>query len=115
MAVLTEAFGGTGQPLPGQGSVAIWYMEQGFQTTVDPAKAALYHGVETDRQALPAWVGAHDRRRRPTARAPDQATQLTDALQRRLLPARRSPRSSTSSSPTRPTSAAGSPGCSGPT
>ena len=38
-------------------------MEQGFQTTVDPAKAALYHGTETDRQALPpAWVSAHDRR-----------------------------------------------------
>jgi hypothetical protein len=25
--------------------VAIWYMEQGFQTTVDAAKASLYRGV----------------------------------------------------------------------
>ena len=79
MSVLGEAFGGTGQPLPGQGRVSIWYMEQGFQTAVDPAKAGLYHGTETDRRALPAWLG----RTLATVTegpAPDQATQLTDAL-----------------------------------
>jgi hypothetical protein len=80
MKVLAQAFGGTGQPLPGQGRVSIWYMEQGFQTTVDPAKASLYHGTETDRQLLPPWIA------RATASAgagpaPDQATQLTDAIQ----------------------------------
>jgi hypothetical protein len=79
MAVLTEAFGGTHQPLPGQGRVSIWYMEQGFQTTIDPAKASLYRGTENVRDALPAWVT------RTTAAsfggtAPDQATQLADAL-----------------------------------
>ncbi len=80
MGVLTEAFGGTGQLLPGQGRVSIWYMEQGFQTTIDPAKAALYHGRETEEHLLPPWVvgsgaGALG------APAPDQATQLRDALE----------------------------------
>jgi hypothetical protein len=79
MAVLTEAFGGTGQPLPGRGRVSIWYMEQGFQTTIDPGKASLYHGTENDRNALPPWLS------RTTAGTfdgvtDDQATQLTDAL-----------------------------------
>ena len=113
MAVLQEAFGGTGQPLPGQGSVSIWYMEQGFQTTIDPAKTGLYRGTETDRQALPAWLGTRARRaptgRRPTRRrsSPTRSTSPTAS------PA--SPRSSTSSSPTSRTSPAGSPACSGPT
>ncbi len=80
MNVLEQAFGGTGQPIPGQKRVAIWYMEQGFQTTPDPAKAALYHGVENDRQALPAWV-AKTSAATTTGPAPDQATQLSDALQ----------------------------------
>ena len=82
MSVLTEAFGGTAQPLPGQKGVAIWYMEQGFQTAVDPAKAGLYRGSR-DRSATrfpPGWRGRPRRssRLRP---APDQATQLSDALQ----------------------------------
>jgi hypothetical protein len=79
MGVLTDAFDGTGQPLPGQGRVSIWYMELGFQTTIDPAKAALYRGAETDKHVLPASLS------RTTAgtavgRTADQATQLTDAL-----------------------------------
>jgi hypothetical protein len=79
MGVLAEAFGGTGQPLPGQSHVSIWYLEQGFQTTIDPAKASLYRGTENARGALPPWVtrttaGASD------GAAPDQATQVTDAL-----------------------------------
>ncbi len=79
MGVLAEAFGGTRQPLPGHGRVSIWYMEQGFQTAVDPAKALLYRGKENVLDALAPWV------RRTTAAsvegaAPDQATQLTDAL-----------------------------------
>jgi hypothetical protein len=81
MSVLTEAFGDTAQPLPGQKRVAIWYMEQGFQTTVDPAKAGLYRGSETDRQALPAWVARTTTSLIQAALAPDQATQLSDALQ----------------------------------
>jgi len=79
MALLQEAFGGTGQPLPGQGRVRIWYMEQGFQTFVDPAKASLYRGRETDRQVLPPFFALAART--TAGRAPDQATQLADALQ----------------------------------
>jgi hypothetical protein len=79
MGVLREAFGGTGQPVPGEGRVSIWYMEQGFQTAVDQAKAGLYHGTETDRRALPAWLG-RTLASAIAGPAPDQATQLTDAL-----------------------------------
>ena len=80
MDVLAEAFGGTAQPLPGQGRVRIWYMEQGFQTTIDPAKASLYQGTETDRHALPPWI-ARAVAGASAGPAPDQATQLTDALE----------------------------------
>jgi hypothetical protein len=81
MSVLQESFGGTGQPVPGQGRVSIWYMEQGFQTTVDPAKSGLYHGTETDRQPLPAFVArAVAEAKAADGPGPDQATQLADAL-----------------------------------
>jgi hypothetical protein len=79
MSVLQEAFGGTRQPLPGQGRVTVWYMEQGFQTTIDPAKSSFYHGKETDPQVLPPWV-ARTTAGSSDGLAPDQATQLTDAL-----------------------------------
>jgi hypothetical protein len=79
MAVLEQAFGGTGQPLPGQGRVSIWYMEQGFQTTVAPAKVALYHGHENDAHPLPPWV-VGSAAGTLAAAAPDQAAQLRDAL-----------------------------------
>ncbi len=80
MGVLSEAFDGTGQPLPGEGRVSIWYMEQGFQTEVEPAKSTLYHGRETAGQLLPPWLVT------PLGQtfgrfAPDQATQLRDALE----------------------------------
>jgi len=80
MTTLAGAFGGTAQPLPGQGRVAIWYMEQGFQTTVDPAKASFYRGVETIRDALPSWLTRTVAGASGLVAAPDQATQLTDAL-----------------------------------
>ena len=79
MATLTHAFGGTGQPLPGQRNVSIWYMEQGFQTTVEPAKASLYNGVETDGHTLPPTT-ARTTAGTSDGLAADQATQLTDAL-----------------------------------
>ena len=63
MAVLQEAFGGTGQPIPGQKRVSIWYMEQGFQTTIDPAKTALYRGTESIKQVLPPGSSSAPRRR----------------------------------------------------
>lgn len=77
IAALAEGFGGTAQPLPGQGVVSIWYLEQGFQTIVDPKKLHLYSGFETDRAALPPWSASGSAREGP---APDQATQLADAI-----------------------------------
>jgi hypothetical protein len=59
LASLRAGFAGTSQPLPGSGGVSIWYLEQGFQTTVDPAKASLYTGRETERHLLaPAAAAA---------------------------------------------------------
>jgi hypothetical protein len=44
---LRSAFTRTAQPLPtATGRVRIWYLETGFQTTVDPAKRTLYNGAE---------------------------------------------------------------------
>lgn len=81
LAALSDAFGGTGQPLPGVGGVSVWYLEDGFQTTIDPAKASLYRGSENDRSAL-APVDGRARTGSPaaTSPAPDQATQLADAI-----------------------------------
>lgn len=62
---LSDAFSGTGQPLPGVGGVTIWYLEDGFQTRVPAAEASAYTGQENDKLAI---------------RAPDQATQLSDAI-----------------------------------
>ncbi len=80
MRVLQEAFAGTAQPLPGQGRVSIWYMEQGFETAVDPAKTSLYKGRESDPHVLPPWVIGSAAGTLATP-APDQATQLRDALE----------------------------------
>ena len=74
---LEEAFRSTGQPLPGQGRVSIWYMEQGFQTTIDRAKQRFYTGRETDSFALPARSASAGSKQ---GLAPDQATQLVDAI-----------------------------------
>ena len=51
IAALQSAFGGTGQPVPGERGVTIWYMEDGFQTRITTARS-LYSGVETDRYAV---------------------------------------------------------------
>src|SRR5262249_48645689 len=71
MSVLSAAFAGTAQPLPGQSGVSIWYMEQGFQSAVPAAELPSYRGRETDRFALPAAPGGA---------GPDQATQIEDAV-----------------------------------
>jgi len=49
MRALHAAFDGTPQPVPGERGVTIWYMEDGFQTAVDPIRAGQYRGAETDR------------------------------------------------------------------
>lgn len=74
---LEDAFEGTAQALPGEGAVTIWYLEQGFQTAVEPGKRPSYTGRETDRFALPAWSLRAGSR---NGNAPDQATQLVDAI-----------------------------------
>jgi hypothetical protein len=51
VSVLGTAFGGTGQPLPGQNGVSIWYMEDGFQSRITTGRQ-LYTGAETDRYAV---------------------------------------------------------------
>jgi hypothetical protein len=81
-----DGFGGSPQPSPGRcvaGRCApIWYMEVGYQTTVDPARAALYGGAENAQHALPAAAGGDPPGSAPDERslAPDQATQLRDAV-----------------------------------
>jgi hypothetical protein len=70
MNVLHTAFDGTGQPVPGDRGVTIWYVEDGFQTVPPREKRHYYRGRENDRYALPAV--SND--------AVDQATQLRDAI-----------------------------------
>ncbi|HEU5211634.1 MAG TPA: hypothetical protein VFU10_02600, partial [Gaiellaceae bacterium] len=41
METLTRGFRGTAQPVPD-----VWYLEAGFETTIDPAKQSLYSGRE---------------------------------------------------------------------
>lgn len=65
MQVLNDAFRGTGQPTPGHLGVTIWYLEDGFQTSIDPSKASLYSGQENV----------------PVVDPRTQATQLTTALE----------------------------------
>jgi len=45
-SVLRVAFGGTAQPLPGEGGTTVWYLEHGVQSTVPPSKRGAYHGRE---------------------------------------------------------------------
>lgn len=75
------AFDGTAQPIPGDGGVSIWYLEAGYQTQVDPAHAAAYSGSENV-AALPADAGGEPDSPPPaeTSEAPDQATQIRDAI-----------------------------------
>ena len=54
---LHKAFDGTGQPVPGQGSVTVWYLEDGFQSS-PPDGRGLYTGTETDRRPVSEDVQA---------------------------------------------------------
>jgi len=75
------AFNGTGQPIPGQGGVTIWYTEVGFQTSVPAAKASLYSGTENV-ATVPDYAGGEPDSPPPaaTSPAPDQATQALDSI-----------------------------------
>ena len=77
LTAYNDAFAGTAQPPPGSGRVTIWYLEDGFQTTVPAAKRRFYHGTENDRAPVPPLApGASGSLRSER----DQATQLHDAL-----------------------------------
>jgi hypothetical protein len=81
MSVLAAAFGGTAQPLPGEGATTIWYLEDGFQTTIRPDKRWLYRGHETMGALPPALSPAESSSGSPTPQLADQATQLREALE----------------------------------
>jgi len=51
-AALRDAFKGTAQPLPGSGGVTIWYLEDGFQSSIPSGETGPYRGVENDRRAV---------------------------------------------------------------
>jgi hypothetical protein len=78
---LFQAFDGTGQPVPGEESVRIWYTESGFQTAVGAGKEAAYSGTENV-ATVPDWAGGEPDAPAPaeTSAAPDQATQALDAI-----------------------------------
>lgn len=84
MQALWDGFNGTGQPLPGDcrggRCTKIWYLEAGFQTSVDPARSAAYRGVENESHPLPDFGGGDPPVVDPATPAPDQATQLADAI-----------------------------------
>ncbi len=85
VAELQAGFGGTAQGVPGRPTgarvVPVWYMEAGFDTQPDPEKRHLYVNAEPT-AAIPDSVGAAPWTTLPDADspAPDQATQLRDAL-----------------------------------
>src|SRR5947209_13605806 len=59
MRVLSRAFGGTAQPLPGRRGVTIWYLEDGYQSSVADRRSA-YHGRENVAELLdPGFQGWH--------------------------------------------------------
>ena len=84
MQNLTTAFSGTAQPLPGQcfatRCVSIWYLEGGWQTQIDSHKAAIYAGSEVS-PVIPDFAGGElEWPPPPAGPAPDQATQVLDAV-----------------------------------
>jgi hypothetical protein len=81
MQALTDAFGGTAQPIPGQG-VPIWYLEVGFETHVPDDKLGAYTGNPDFQAPLPDLVPPDQEAAAAAPDAPgaDQATQVADAL-----------------------------------
>jgi hypothetical protein len=85
MSALSQAFQGTAQRIPGECSggscVSIWYLEAGYQTTIDPTKARAYTGFEPWQHLVPAVGGPPDPLEpAETSWAPNQATQIRDGI-----------------------------------
>jgi hypothetical protein len=78
---LDEAFGGTGQAVPGDCTTAgsscptVWYLEDGWQTIPDAAHAQYYTGSENDGHPLP------DRPVQGDPSAPTQSSQITAGVE----------------------------------
>jgi len=85
MTNLHTAFDGTAQPVPGEcvayRCVSIWYLEDGFQTSIDPPKQPLYTEAENV-LTIPDDAGGEPGSPPPpaTSPAPDQATQIIDSV-----------------------------------
>jgi hypothetical protein len=83
---LSAAFAGTAQPVPGrcvnEKCVPVWWLEAGYQTKPDKAKASLYTGFEISPRPLPDSTGEVTLEPVPDSNslAPDQATQIVSAL-----------------------------------
>ena len=79
---LWQAFNGTAQPIPGTAGVSIWYSEWGVQSAIPAAKAPLYSGTENV-PVVPEQAGGDPVSPPPpaTSPAPDQATQVLDAVE----------------------------------
>ena len=81
MAALSTAFRGTSQPVPGTQGVTIWYLETGFQTTIESEKQSLYQGAENDAHPLaPTRTGSDQGVSNAASPGWDQATQLANAI-----------------------------------
>ena len=78
MQALGNAFRGTAQPVPGQGSTRIWYLAQGYQTTPDAGRTG-FTGTETDPDPLPSW-SPQEASDQATGPGLDQPMQLEDAI-----------------------------------
>jgi hypothetical protein len=82
----SAAFAGTAQPVPGrcvgEKCVPVWWLEAGYQTRPDKAKASLYTGFEVSPRPLPDTTGdvVLDPLPDSNSLAPDQATQIVSAL-----------------------------------
>jgi hypothetical protein len=79
--VLRDEFLGTAQPVPGNG-LSIWYLEDGYQTTINGAKLPFYSGYENWPHTIPDYAGSEPEWPPPPADspAPDQWTQIIDAV-----------------------------------
>jgi hypothetical protein len=75
--LLRQAFGGTAQPVPGTRNVTIWYLEDGFETTVPRDKRRPYTGSEQNRDLIAPLAP----RTQKESLLPDQVTQLAAALE----------------------------------
>lgn len=85
VGTLKSAFAGTAQPVPGRcvagRCASIWYLEAGYQTSIDARKRRLYRFRENvPRVVADAAGGERDSSPPADSRAPDQATQIVDGV-----------------------------------